>query len=578
MVIVLQPPANACNSALHDPRLAVEGYLHPVCTFKTVDGVVSSSPDAIRPSRIKVTQPERNLTGCTTCWLPIVRSGQHEESAKQVVGSSHKNASVWLSSGSGNCLAVCSLNFRSSKSGAGPGSGRSRHGWGGVHRRSRQMQRAAIRAGRWAVRVRPSQQSGAQVRFLNIHEYLSHDILRKFSVPTANGFPARTPEEAAEAARKIGGKDFVVKAQVLAGGRGKGRFTNGFEGGVHAANSPGQVRDLAAKMLGQHLVTKQTDSKGRPVDIVYVVERLFIRRECYFAILLDRSANGPVLVASPKGGMDIEKVAAETPDFIFKAAVDDLEAGPTDDQLSTLAAGMGFSEENSLDEAKKVMSSLYQLFRKTDATLVEINPLCETHDGRVRCTDAKLNFDDNAEYRQKEIFELRDRKQEDPREVMASEYGLNYIGLDGNIGCLVNGAGLAMATMDIIKLQGGSPANFLDLGGGATERTVTKAFEILNMDQRVEAILVNIFGGIMKCDVIALGLIAAVTTTDMKKPLVVRLEGTNVDEAKKLIEDSGLRMMTCDDLEDAARKAVRVAEIVRMARDVHIDVKFELPL
>eukprot|EP00474_Spongospora_subterranea_P001443 CRZ01901.1 hypothetical protein [Spongospora subterranea] len=330
-------------------------------------------------------------------------------------------------------------------------------------------------------------------------------------------------------------------------------------------------------MLGQRLVTKQTGPAGRPVDVVYVVERLYLRRECYFAILLDRAANGPVLIASPKGGMDIEKVAAETPELIFSEPVGDLEAGPSDEQLTRLSKGMGFPDEAE-EDAKKLMLSLYHLFRKTDSTLIEINPLCETHDGLVRCADAKLNFDDNAEFRQKEIFKLRDRSQEDPREVTASKYNLNYIGLNGNIGCLVNGAGLAMATMDIIKLHGGSPANFLDLGGGASETEVTKAFEILNDDDNVQAIMVVIFGGIMRCDIIALGIINAVTQIGLKKPLVVRLEGTNVDTANKLIEESGLRMMTCDDLEDAARKAVRVAEIVKMAKDVDVTVKFELPL
>lgn len=282
------------------------------------------------------------------------------------------------------------------------------------------------------------------------------------------------------------------------------------------------------------------------------------------------------MVASPKGGMDIEAVAEETPELIFKEAVD-INNGPTQAQLDKLASSIGFTGNESV-LAANVMRNLYTLFKESDCTLVEINPFSETHDGRVLCLDAKLNFDDNAEFRQKEIFTQRDTSQIDPREVIAEDVGLNYIGLDGNIGCLVNGAGLAMATMDVIKLHGGSPANFLDLGGGATESQVSEAFKLLNNDPAVRAVLVNIFGGIMRCDIIALGLIRAATEIGLKKPMVVRLAGTNVDEAKKLIEDSGLRMLTSDDLGDAAEKVVRIVDIVKMADSAQVKVSFELPL
>lgn len=363
-------------------------------------------------------------------------------------------------------------------------------------------------------------------RFLNLHEYISHDILRKYGVATVRGFPATSVDEAKDAAAKLGGSDFVVKAQILAGGRGKGTFLGGkgnLMGGVHMATSIDEVADLADGMLGKRLCTKQTGPEGKPVDTVYVVERQFLRREAYFAILLDRAAAGPVMVASSKGGMDIEQVAHDTPNLIFKENID-VNNGPTEEQLERLSTGMGFTGKAATG-AVEVMRGLYTAFVESDATLIEINPLGEVLDGTVQCLDAKLNFDDNAEYRQTEIFSAEDKAQEEPREVEAGKHGLNYIQLDGSIGCLVNGAGLAMATMDIIKLKGGNPANFLDLGGGANETQVTKAFELLDSDPQVKAILVNIFGGIMRCDVIALGIIGAVTQLGLKKPLVIRLEG-----------------------------------------------------
>lgn len=292
---------------------------------------------------------------------------------------------------------------------------------------------------------------------------------------------------------------------------------------------------------------------------------------------MDRESGGPVLVASPKGGMDIEAVAASAPELIFKEAVN-ITVGTRDDQLERLAKRVGFSQPAIIDQAKTVMRNLYSLFLSCDCTLVEVNPMAETHNGKVVCMDAKLNFDDNAEFRQQDIFKLRDASQEDLREVQAEKHGLNYIGLDGNIGCLVNGAGLAMATMDSIKLSGGNPANFLDLGGGANVNQVTEAFKLLNGDKQVRAILVNIFGGIMRCDVIALGLIKAATALGLKKPLVVRLAGTNVNEARKLIDESGLRMLTADDLGEAAQKVVRIVEIINMAEQAQVNVSFELPI
>lgn len=403
------------------------------------------------------------------------------------------------------------------------------------------------------------------------------DLFAKYGIGTPRCKVAATPAEAEEIAESLGDSDLIVKAQVLAGGRGKGTFDNGFKGGVHPANSALEARSLAAKMLNHRLITKQSGAEGKPVSKVLVSERLYLRRETYFAILMDRESQGPVLVASPHGGMDIEQVAATNPKGIFKEPID-IHKGVDDAQLERLAHAMGFTKPSTVEQAVSNMRKLYDLFIKHDATLVEINPMVETHDGRILCADGKLNFDDNAEFRQPDVFKLRDVTQMDPREVAAERAGLNYIGLDGNIGCLVNGAGLAMATLDVIKLNGGNPANFLDLGGGASATQVTEAFKLLNSDPSVRAILVNIFGGIMRCDVIALGLIKASTELGMRKPLVVRLQGTNLAEAKKLIEQSGLRMLVAEDLEDAAQKAVRVVNILKMAEEANLNVAFEIPL
>jgi succinyl-CoA synthetase beta subunit len=421
----------------------------------------------------------------------------------------------------------------------------------------------------------PQQQS----RNLNVHEYVGIKLLSERGVNTPKASTAKTPEEAkalVESGAFGDSDDVVVKCQVLAGGRGKGTFKNGFQGGVHIATSASEAANYAENMLGNNLVTKQTGKEGLPCNKVMLMERLYLRRETYFSITLSRDHNGPVMVGSPVGGMDIEGVAAATPELIFTEPVDIVE-GVQQDQVDRMAKNLGFKNEQA-KEAATIMTQLYHTFIDTDATLIEINPFAETADGNVFVCDSKLNFDDNAEFRQEEVFGYRDRSQEDKREVEASQFDLNYIGLDGSIGCLVNGAGLAMATMDIIQLHGGMPANFLDVGGGATAAQVQKAFELLNADDSVKAILVNIFGGIMRCDVIALGIVNAAKEIGLGKPVIIRLQGTNVEEARALIESSGFRMIIADDLDDAAAKAVRISDIVKQAEEIQIGVSFELPL
>ena len=392
---------------------------------------------------------------------------------------------------------------------------------------------------------------------MNIHEYQAKELLKKFDVATTRGRVASTLDEAEQIARELGDIDIVVKAQIHAGGRGKGTFTNGFKGGVHVLKTPAEVRDVAAKMLGQILVTHQTGPAGRQVNKVLVAESADIAREIYFAVLLDRATAAPVIVASTEGGVEIEAVAAKSPEKIIREPIDPL-AGLQPFQTRKLAKQLGF-ESSQLKSASKLFEGLYRTFIAYDCSMVEVNPLVVTKKGDVLALDAKFNFDDNAIYRHPEVAALRDIDEEDPREVEASKHGLNYIGLDGNIACLVNGAGLAMATMDIIKFYGGEPANFLDVGGGATEGQVTEAFKILIGDKKVKAILVNIFGGIMKCDIIAQGIINAAKALKLSVPLVVRLEGTNVEAGKKLIADSGLAVIAADDLADAAQKAVKAA-------------------
>jgi succinyl-CoA synthetase beta subunit len=392
---------------------------------------------------------------------------------------------------------------------------------------------------------------------MNIHEYQAKELLQKFDVATTRGRVAATLDDAEQIARELGDIDIVAKAQIHAGGRGKGTFKNGFKGGVHVRKTPDEVRDVAAKMLGQILVTHQTGPSGRVVNKVLVAESADIAREIYFAVLLDRATAAPLIVASTEGGVEIEAVAAKSPEKIIREPIDPL-AGLQSYQGRKLATQLGF-ESSQLKNASKLFEGLYRTFVAYDCSMVEVNPLVVTTKGEVLALDAKFNFDDNALYRHPEIAAMRDIAEEDPREVEASKHGLNYIGLDGDIACLVNGAGLAMATMDIIKFYGGEPANFLDVGGGATEEQVTEAFKILIADKKVRAILVNIFGGIMKCDVIAQGIIDAAKTVKLSVPLVVRLEGTNVELGRQMLKESGLALITADDLADAAQKVVKAA-------------------
>mmetsp|Transcript_9824 Transcript_9824/g.27594 ORF Transcript_9824/g.27594 Transcript_9824/m.27594 type:complete len:443 (+) Transcript_9824:105-1433(+) len=413
-------------------------------------------------------------------------------------------------------------------------------------------------------------------RQLNIHEYQSQDLLRKFGVSVPDGKVANSPAEAAEVANALQVDDVVIKAQVLAGGRGKGSFDNGFQGGVHLCKT-GEVQGLAERMIGARLITKQTGEEGKPCNSVLVAKRFNVAKEMYVAILLDRATSSPVIVASPCGGMNIEEVAEESPEKIFKipldvATMDDPDSVPID-ILKELAVNINVSPD-LVDNAADQLKKLYKMFCNIDATMLEINPLIETKEKEILFADAKVNIDDNAAFRQAELFQLKDPSQEDSREVAAAEFDLNFIGLDGNIGCLVNGAGLAMATMDIIKLEGGSPANFLDIGGGADEAQVSAALKILSEDPNVQAILVNIFGGIMRCDVIAMGMLKVVDKLNLKVPIVIRLEGTNADIAQDLIQSSGLRLISATNLGEAAEKAVKAAHIRELAATSGLTVSF----
>ncbi len=392
---------------------------------------------------------------------------------------------------------------------------------------------------------------------MNIHEYQARELLVRFGAPTPRGGVVRTPADAERVARELGTNQLVVKSQIHAGGRGKGVFTNGFKGGVHLCKTAGQARDLAAQMLGQTLVTHQTGPAGRVVNRVLVAESVEIAKEFYFAILMDRASGAPVIVASSEGGVDIEEVAAKSPEKIIREPVDPA-FGLQPYQTRKLARALGFAS-TQMRAACKLFAALFRCFSELDCSMVEINPLVLTTGGDVLALDAKFSFDDNALFRHPDIVAMRDSAEEDPREVEAAKYNLSYIGLDGNIGCMVNGAGLAMATMDIIKHHGGEPANFLDVGGGATEAQVTAAFKILLSDPKVKAILVNIFGGIMQCDVIAKGIISAAKVLKLYIPLVIRLEGTNVEEGRKLLADSGLPITSASDLDDAAKQIVALA-------------------
>jgi len=377
----------------------------------------------------------------------------------------------------------------------------------------------------------------------------------QYSIDHQRGITVEKVEDVIGATSKLPSQWYIVKSQVLAGGRGKGTFNTGFKGGVKLAKTPKDAEDFAKEMLGNTLFTHQTGPKGQTVRKIFIAECLDIAKEYYFAILL---RDKPYLVGSSRGGVDIEEVAKNHPNDIVSRAIN-VNTGLTIEDAKSFAEEMGF-KGNYLEKAAQSMVQLYKLAVDKDATVIEINPFAETPDGRVVCIDAKFNFDDNASYRQKSIFALRDTEQEDPKEVAAEKHGLNYIALDGNIACLVNGAGLAMATMDIIQQHGGKPANFLDVGGGATKETVTAAFKIINSDPNVKGILVNIFGGIMRCDTIAEGLVAASKSVGVTVPIVVRLAGTNQEKGIQILKESGLSLTSASDLDDAASKIVSITQ------------------
>ncbi len=386
---------------------------------------------------------------------------------------------------------------------------------------------------------------------MNIHEYQAKKLLRDFQVPTLKGAIAKTPEEAVEVAKSLGGNIWVVKAQIHAGGRGKG-------GGVKVAKSLDEVRDYAKKIIGMQLVTHQTGPEGKKVNQVLIEQGCDIKKEYYLAAVVDRDTSKVAMMASREGGMDIEEVAHKTPEKIISVTID-AATGFQSYHARKLCYGIEMPQELH-KKAFQFMKGLYECFVAKDCALAEINPLVETKAGDVLALDAKMNFDSNALYRHPDVVEMRDLTEENPEEIEARKFDLAFIKLDGQIGCLVNGAGLAMSTMDIIKLHGGSPANFLDVGGGANKEKVTNAFKIILKDPNVKAILVNIFGGIMKCDIIAEGVIAASKEVGLKVPLVVRLEGTNVEQGKKILKDSGLNIISATDLTDAAKKAVAAAK------------------
>jgi succinyl-CoA synthetase beta subunit len=389
---------------------------------------------------------------------------------------------------------------------------------------------------------------------MNIHEYQAKEILRRYQVNVPRGKVANTPAEAEAAAKELGGSVVVVKAQVHAGGRGKG-------GGIKLAKSPGEARDIAAKMIGMKLVTHQTGPEGKEVHRVLVEEGCDIARELYLGMVLDRAGGRLTMMASTEGGVEIEEVAAKAPEKILREGIDPA-IGLQAFQARKLAFGLGIAKD-STSKAVAFMMGLYKAFVDCDCSLAEINPLVLTKQGDLLALDCKMGFDDNALYRHPDIREMRDFAEEDPREVEAAKYDLSYIGLDGNIACMVNGAGLAMATMDIIKFYGGEPANFLDVGGGATAEKVTAAFKILLSDKNVKAILVNIFGGIMKCDIVATGIVQAAKELSLSVPLVVRLEGTNVDLGKQILSESGLDITPAENMADAAAKVVKAAKALR---------------
>jgi succinyl-CoA synthetase beta subunit len=392
---------------------------------------------------------------------------------------------------------------------------------------------------------------------VNIHEYQAKELLKSFGAPVAAGIAITKPEEAADAAAKLPGPLYVVKSQIHAGGRGKGKFKElspDAKGGVRLAKSVAEVEAHAREMLGNTLVTKQTGPEGKQVNRLYIEDGADIARELYLSLLVDRTVGKVAFVASTEGGMDIEAVAEETPEKIVTVPVDPA-AGVTQSDIAKLTEALALKEP-AVGEMATLARQLYEAFTTKDMSLLEINPLIVMENGHLRVLDAKVSFDGNAMFRHEDVQALRDLTEEDQKEIEASKYDLAYVALDGNIGCMVNGAGLAMATMDIIKLYGAEPANFLDVGGGASKEKVTAAFKIITADPNVKGILINIFGGIMRCDVIAEGVIAAVKEVGLKVPLVVRLEGTNVDQGKRILNESGLDIVSADDLDDAAKKIV----------------------
>ncbi|CUS23038.1 LAQU0S08e00760g1_1 [Lachancea quebecensis] len=409
-----------------------------------------------------------------------------------------------------------------------------------------------------AKQLKSSLRASKQIRNLSIHEYRSAELLRQYGVGTPAGEAAFEAQQAYDIAKKLGHDALVVKAQALTGGRGKGHFDTGLKSGVHMIESAEQARDLAKQMLKHRLITKQSGAKGKPVSAVYVVERVNAKHEAYLSILMDRQSKKAMIICSSEGGMNIEEVAAKNPDAIKKFTVTESE-GLTAETAKQISKSLGFSAEAEADAADAV-TKLYKIFKEKDASQIEINPLSEVEgqDTKVMCMDAKFGFDDNASFRQEEVYSWRDLSQEDADEVVAKKSDLNFVKLQGNIGCLVNGAGLAMATMDVIKLYGGDPANFLDCGGGATPETIETAFKLILSNEKVDGIFVNIFGGIVRCDFVAQGLVAATKNLAVSVPIVARLQGTNVEEGRRIIEESGLKIYSFDELDPAAQKVVEL--------------------
>ncbi|KZC10540.1 Succinyl-CoA ligase [ADP-forming] subunit beta, mitochondrial, partial [Dufourea novaeangliae] len=411
-----------------------------------------------------------------------------------------------------------------------------------------------------------------QTRRLQVHEHVAYTLLKEAKIPTPPFGIAKSSDEAAKISKDLNTKDIVLKAQVLAGGRGMGNFKGTNVSGVVMCETPEQAKSLASNMIGKLLVTKQTGAAGRICNSVMVTTRMFPRKEYYLAVMLEISFNGPVIIVSKQGGVNIEDIAATNPEAITYIPIDIMK-GLSAEQAAKVAENLGVEGED-----KKIISAiacnLYELFTEKDALLLEINPLALDLCGEYHALDCKCSFDDSAEFRQKELFALKDITQMDPNEVQAEKFQLNYIALDGNIGCMVNGAGLAMATMDIIKHYGGMPANFLDVGGGATAETVKEAFKIIVSDSKVEALFVNIFGGIMRCDIIAEGIITASKDLNLSVPIVVRLQGTNVNEAKVLIRDAQLKVISVDDFAEAAEAVVKLALMVNLANSLNLDINF----